>query len=131
MTKVWKWRDEAKPYLKDGQTLIRNKQVVYNIIYGQCSPSIQEILIGDKDHKNKSDDSDTKCLLDQLRLLCVDFNRSISFEERVCLLLQPRHYYPHFVDLANFIITFYELVTFILIVHVFDAIHYYVVRFHV
>ena len=45
-TKVWKWREEMKLYLKDRQIFIRNKRVVYNIIYGQCSPSIQEVLIG-------------------------------------------------------------------------------------
>jgi len=38
-TKVLKWREEMKLYLKDRQILIRNKRVVYNIIYGQCFDS--------------------------------------------------------------------------------------------
>jgi len=53
-----------KLYLKDRQILIRNKRVVSNIIYGQCSPSIQEVLIGDMDYKDKSDNFDVKWLLD-------------------------------------------------------------------
>jgi len=39
-------REETKLCLKDRQTLIRNKRVVYNIIYGQCSPSIHEVFLG-------------------------------------------------------------------------------------
>ena len=74
--KVWKWRERTKLYLKDRQTLITNKRVVYNIIYGQCSPSIQEVLMGDKDYKDKSDDFDVKWLLDQLRLLSVGLDRT-------------------------------------------------------
>jgi len=74
--KVWKWRERTKLYLKDRQTLITNKRVVYNIIYGQCSPSIQEVLMGDKDYKAKSDNFEVKWLLDQLRLLSVGLDRT-------------------------------------------------------
>jgi len=77
-TKVWKWRDRTKLYLKDRQILKRNNRVVYNIIYGQCSPSIQEVLIGDKDYKDKSDNFDFKWLLGQLRLLSVGLDRTAN-----------------------------------------------------
>ena len=75
-TKVWKWRERTKLYLKDRQTLNTNTRVVYNIIYGQCSPSIQEVVIGDKDYKDKSDNFDVKWLLEQLRLLSVGLDRT-------------------------------------------------------
>ena len=81
-TKVWKWREETKLYLKDRQTLIRNKRAVYNIIYCQYSPSIQEVLLGDKDYKNKSDDFDVKWLLDQLRILSVGLDRTSNGYEK-------------------------------------------------
>ena len=40
------------------------------------APSIQGVLIGDKDYKNKSDDFDVKWLLDQLRILSVGLDRT-------------------------------------------------------
>jgi len=69
-------RDEA--VFKDRQILMRNKRVVYNIIYGQCSPSIQEVLIGDKDYQDKSDNFEVKWLLDQLRFLSVGLDRTAN-----------------------------------------------------
>jgi len=49
--------NEDKLYLKERQTRIRNKRFVHNIIYGHCSPSIQEVLEGYRDYENNSDDS--------------------------------------------------------------------------
>ena len=43
-----------KLYLASKQILVQNKRVVYNVIYDQCSPSMQELLMGHEEFKKES-----------------------------------------------------------------------------
>ncbi len=75
-TKEWTWKEETKLFLSNKQTLVQNRRVVYNILYGQCSPSLQEVLMGIEDFKAKSSGFDVPWLLDQLRILSAGLDRT-------------------------------------------------------
>jgi hypothetical protein len=74
--KEWTWKEEMKLFLSNKHTLTQNKRVVYDVIYGQCSPAMQENLMGHDDFATESANFNVQWLLAQLRILSAGLDRT-------------------------------------------------------
>ena len=92
----FQWKEEMKLFIADKQMMNKNKRVTYKMMFGQCSPSLQEVIIANKDYKVKSESFDIKWLMDEIRKASAGLDRTsnevVQWETAMMTLLNMRQY---------------------------------------
>jgi hypothetical protein len=87
--KLFEYQQEYKVYL-DGKKLIReNKRVLFTIIWGQCSPSLQAVVKGLDDFLTNFSTYNTKWLLEQLKVVSagIDSKSNVYVQLHLAVLI--------------------------------------------
>ena len=71
-------REEVKDFVKDIKVIKTNLKKVYNLVYGNCTDSVQTMLKADSDYEDKSKDFDHAWIFNKVKTIVAGLDKKLN-----------------------------------------------------